>query len=175
MPDAKAGIPTKECGLEELTRKVARVEGQTAGKEEESETSDENGPVHVAKPAQVVSGRRHLRLLVHHLMCRVGRSEEPIMEQRAARTLAARQDHQTALGKFLEIITGAHASSGRLRRKRRCPGRAFQRLLRSGSSTSQWITASCNSDGSLAVVQPLLMWQCSSSFCGYRTCVRRSF
>ena len=46
--------------LEELAREAARVQGQPAGKGEDSETSDENGP--------------------HHLMCRDGRSVESLLE-----------------------------------------------------------------------------------------------
>ena len=42
--------------LEELTREVPQVQGQPAGKEEDSETSDENGPLPVPKSARVVSG-----------------------------------------------------------------------------------------------------------------------
>ena len=56
---------------EELAREVARVQGQPAGREEDSETSDESGPFPVPNSARVVSGRRHhrLRMLVDHLMC----------------------------------------------------------------------------------------------------------
>ena len=43
--------------LKVLAREVARVQGQPAGKEEDSDTSDENGPLLVPKSAGVVSGR----------------------------------------------------------------------------------------------------------------------
>ena len=36
--------------------------------------------------------------------CREGRSEESLLERRAVRTLAARQNPQTALGKFLKFV-----------------------------------------------------------------------
>ena len=57
--------------LVELARDVARVQGQPAGKEEDSETSGENGPMLVPKSAQVVFGRRRscLWMLVDHFMC----------------------------------------------------------------------------------------------------------
>ena len=48
--------------LKELTREVVRVQGQPAGKEEDSETSDDNGPLPVPKSARVVSGRQQHRL-----------------------------------------------------------------------------------------------------------------
>ena len=51
--------------LVELAREVARVRSWFAGKEEDSEASDENGPLPVPKSAPVVSGRRHHRL---HIM-----------------------------------------------------------------------------------------------------------
>ena len=58
--------------LEELARVVARVQGQLAGKDKDSETIDESGPLLVPKSARVVSQRRNhpLRMLVAHLMCR---------------------------------------------------------------------------------------------------------
>ena len=62
--------------LEELARGVARVQGQPADKEEDSEISNEIGPLLVPKSARGVSGRRHhrLRMLVGHPMCRDGKS-----------------------------------------------------------------------------------------------------
>ena len=68
-------------GLEELAREAARVQGQAAGKEEDSETSDENVPPLVPKSAWVVSGRRHhrVRVPVDHSMCRGGSSEESLL------------------------------------------------------------------------------------------------
>ena len=92
--------------LEDLAREVARVQGQPTGKEEDSETRDENGRPHVPKSARVVSGRQHhrLRMLVFHLMCRDGRLEESLLEQRDVRTLAARRNYQTALGTFFKFV-----------------------------------------------------------------------
>ena len=45
------------------------------------------------KSARVVPGRRHhlLRMLVDHLMCRDGKSEESLLERRLVRTLSARR------------------------------------------------------------------------------------
>ena len=79
--------------LVQLAREVPRVQGQPAGKEEHNETSDENGPLLVPKSARAVSGRRHhlVRMLVDHVMCRDGRSEETLLERRVVRTLAAQR------------------------------------------------------------------------------------
>ena len=78
----------------ELARGVARVHGQPAGKEVDSDTSDENVPLLVPKSAQIVPGRQHHRLrnLVDHLMCLDGRSEESLLERKAVKTLAARRN-----------------------------------------------------------------------------------
>ena len=79
-----------------------------------------------------------------------GRSSRKIslLQRKVVRSFAARQNHQTALGKFLNIL-------GQRRQNRRYFGRVFQRLLCSGNSASYWFTALCCSDGSLAVIQPL--------------------
>ena len=39
-----------------------------------------------------------------HLLCRNGKSEESLLEQRAAKTFAARRNYQAALGTFLKIV-----------------------------------------------------------------------
>ena len=73
MLHASSGGFSETCGsvksFEELAREVARVRG------EDSETSDENGPLLVPKSGRVVPGRRHrrVRMLVDHLKCRDGR------------------------------------------------------------------------------------------------------
>ena len=54
--------------------------------------------------ARVVSGQRHLRLLVDHSMCRVGRSEEFLLDRRAVKTHAAKRNCQTTLGSFLKLV-----------------------------------------------------------------------
>ena len=66
---------TVSKGLEELAREVARVQGQAAGKEEDSVSSDESGPLPVPKSTRVVSGRR-----LHHLVCRDGKLEKLFLE-----------------------------------------------------------------------------------------------
>ena len=75
--------------LEELAREVSRAQGQPVGKEEANETNDKNGPLPVPKSARVVSGRQHhrLRMLVDHLVCRDGRSEESLLDTRSATEL----------------------------------------------------------------------------------------
>ena len=87
-----------------LASDVAQVEGQLAGKEEDSETSDESGPLPVPKSARAVSGRRHhrLRMLVDHLMCRdaVGRIAPGAKSCEDTRRT---RNHQTALGTFLKF------------------------------------------------------------------------
>ena len=59
VPDAKVGVKSEECGrvksLVGLARDVARVQVQPTGKEEESETSDECGPLLVPNSVPVVS------------------------------------------------------------------------------------------------------------------------
>ena len=152
----------------ELAREVARVQGQSAGKEEDSDTSHENEPLFVPKSAQVVSGRRYHRLrnLVEHPTCRDGRLEESLI-RKAVSSLAARRSHQTALGKFSNCAE-KHVSPGRRHRSQRCPSCVSERLLCVGSSTSPCFTASCCRDVSLAVTQQLrvqpLAWESSS--CG---------
>ena len=94
LPDAKAGVLFEE--------EVPRV----PGREEDSETSDENLPLSVPKLARVVSGRQHHRpsTLVHRLMCRDGRSEESLLKRRAVTTLAARRNCQLVLGAFVKFV-----------------------------------------------------------------------
>ena len=70
------------------------------------------------------------------------------------RTLATRRNYQTAPRAFVNVVK-ERAPSGRRRRNRRFPGRAFECLLCPGISASPWFTASCFRDGSLAVIPPL--------------------
>ena len=56
---------------------------------------------------------------------------------------------------FLHVYEGARAPSGRKRRNRRNFGRLLETLLCLANSASPWFAASCCSDGSLAVIQPL--------------------
>ena len=71
---------------------VREYKGQPAGKEEDSKTSDENGPLLVPDSAQVVSGQRHhtARMLVDYVMCRDGKPEGSLPERRVVRSFAAR-------------------------------------------------------------------------------------
>ena len=97
---------TNSKGLEKLAREDARVQGQRAGKEEDSETSNENGPLLAPKSAWFLDDDTTACacMLVDHLMCRDGRSEESLLERGAVRTPSARQSHQTARGKFLKFV-----------------------------------------------------------------------
>ena len=91
LPEICAPVPTPKLAsclkvsvsksFVELAREVARLQGEPAGKEEDSETSDESGRLLVPESARVVCGRLHsgLRLLVDHLMCRDGFSEESLL------------------------------------------------------------------------------------------------
>ena len=84
-------------------------------------------------------------MLVDHLMCRDGRSEESFLERRAVRTLAARQNYQTALGTFhkpvkeraLPLVEDVEIDGALV----------VERLLCPGSSASPCFTASCCRDG----------------------------
>ena len=84
-------------------------------------------------------------------MCRDGRSEEPLLERRAVRTLAARRKYQTALGTFLKFVQKLALLL--VKDVEIDGGRVFERLLCPGSPASQWFAASCCRDGSLAVIQ----------------------
>ena len=135
---------TTPKSLEEVARPV---QGQPAGKEEDSDTSGENGPLPEPKSAQVVPGRRHhcLRNLVDRRMCQDGRLVESLPERLAVISFTARRIHQTPLGTSLKCLKE----------------RVFERLLCPGSSASPWFTASCCRDGSLAVTQPIRVQESS--------------
>ena len=72
-----------------------RFPRQPAGREEDSDTSDENVPPPVLKSAQIVSGRRHHRLYIldNRLMRRDGNLEESL-KQRLIKGPAARRSRQ---------------------------------------------------------------------------------
>ena len=142
--------------LVDLAREVAREQGQPAGKEEDSETSDENGPLPVPKSARVVSGRRHhrLRMLVDLLVYRdrieiVAPGAKSCGDTRSATGSSNRSRNVP------QICKGARVPFLRRCRSRRCPGGVFERLLCPGITASPLFTASCSRDGSLAVIQPL--------------------
>ena len=111
MPDSSTGALLEKCddfhgSREAGTSVCVSSKPSSAGKGEDSETNDENGPLPVPKFARMVSRRRYHRLhiLVDHRMCRDGRSEELLLKRRAVRTLAARRYYQTALGSFLTFV-----------------------------------------------------------------------
>ena len=81
-----------------------RAQGQPVGKEEDSETIDECGPLPLPKSARVVSRRQHHRLhtLVDHLMCRDGRKNRSRREQLCGHSQL--RNDQTALGTFLKFV-----------------------------------------------------------------------
>ena len=67
----------------ELARVLVRAQGQPAGTEEGSESSDESGSLPVPNSARVVPGRRQhrLRIPTYHMMCRDGKLEKLLLEQ----------------------------------------------------------------------------------------------
>ena len=140
--------------------KLREFKASPLAKEEDGGTSDESLPMPVLKSAWVMSGRRHhrLRMLVDHLMCRDGRSEESLLERRAVRALAARRIIKPLLEDSSKFGK-ERGPSGRRRRSRRCHSCVLGRLLCPRSSPSPWFTACCCSDGSLAVMQPLWVQQ----------------
>ena len=87
VPDARCGILSKGCNGVQASRswhaKLLELQGQPAGKEEGSESRDENVPLPVPKSTRVVSGRRHhrLRMLVDHSMCRNEKFEKLLLER----------------------------------------------------------------------------------------------
>ena len=83
----------------ELAREVARVQGQPAGKEEDSETREENFPLLVSKYARVVLWKTTPRTFGVSRW-KVGRIA---LGARAVRTLASRRNLQTALGNSLNL------------------------------------------------------------------------
>ena len=110
--------------------------------------SDEHGSLLVPESAWVVSGRQHHRLRILVLMCRDGKLEESFLKRRAVRSLAARRNYQAALGKFLKCV--------KVRALHLVEDVEVKnaRVAYPSSSISPWFTASCCSDGSLAVIQP---------------------
>ena len=127
------------------------------GKGEDSEPRHESGPPPVPKSAQVVSGRRHhrLRMLVDHLMCRDGRSEESLVERRVARTLAAPRNCQTALGTFLKFVKERALPLVEDVKIDGSAGCVLERFLSKEFSIIAVRRLPAAVDGSLAVIQPL--------------------
>ena len=110
-----------------------------------------SGPLLAPKSARVVCGRRHHRLRrpTDHLM-RDGKLEKLLLK----RTLAASTVLSNRAWDVPQVCEGERAPSGRRRRNRRCPCRAFEKLLCPGKSASPWFAASWCRDGSLADLGP---------------------
>ena len=151
--------------LKELAREGARVQGQPAGREEDDGSSDVSGPLPVSKPARVVPGRQH-RPVAH-----ANRSFD-VSKRRVGRVVPGAKNCEnprsatdcfvsTLLGTFLTRVKervlpliGDVELDGVL-------GRVLRELLCPGNSASPWFTASCCSDGSLAVFLPLWLQKTS--------------
>ena len=98
---------TVSKSLGELAREVALSQGQPAGKEEDSEISDDHGPLPLPKTAREVSwGRHRLRMLIDHLMCRDGKLEESLLE----RTAVSATESSYRPCKVPQVWSEAHAS-----------------------------------------------------------------
>ena len=101
MPAACLKSVTNSTSLEKLAR-LRRDRGQPAGKEGDSETSDENEPSLVPKSA------RGGFWTTTPPPARFGRSREGKLEEspeaKSCEALAAGRSHQTALGKFLKSV-----------------------------------------------------------------------
>ena len=90
---------TNSKSLQKLARVVARFRGQPAGKEVVNETSDGKRAITYA---EVNTGGF---LTTTPPPAHAGRSfEASLLERRTVRTNTARQNHQTALGKFLKFV-----------------------------------------------------------------------
>ena len=129
--------------LEELAREVARVQCQPAGKEVDSETSNEGGPrLPLPKSAQIMSKRRHHRLcmLVDYLCdlsrWRVGRIAPGAKscEDSCSSTELSNRSWDVEIDGALVVYSNDSFVQG---------------------VPSPWFAASCCRDGSLAVIQPL--------------------
>ena len=112
---------------------VSNSKGLEEWQRGEQRTSDENGPLPVPKFARVISGRRHHRLpiLVSHLVCRVGKLQESLLKQRAARAIKS----SSRCRQVPQVCKGARAPPGRGRRSQRCPSCVSERLLCPGYTT----------------------------------------
>ena len=111
MPDANSGVLSETCdelqeSQEAGTRGCASSRPARWQRGGQRNQRRKRATILAPKSAQVVHGQRHhrLRTLVDQLMCRDGRSEESLLERRAVRTLAGRQNHQNAFGKFLNFV-----------------------------------------------------------------------
>ena len=130
--------------LVKLARDVARVQGQPAGKEEDSETSDENVSLLVPKFARAMSGR-WTSPLAHacpsFVVSCVMQSWKNRSEAKSCESTRSATKSSNRSGQVPQVCQGARAPSGRRRRSRRCFGGVFERLLCPGSSASPWFTA----------------------------------
>ena len=142
--------------LEGLAREVGWVRGQhTLAREEDSETSDESGPVACAD--RDITDCFMDWSIIWCAICDVGKSEEEsLLERRGVRTLAARLD-------IIRLLSDRLSNSSRNAQffcsqtaKSTVPWLRVPTIAFSGESSITIVfKASCCSDGSLAVIQPL--------------------
>ena len=98
----QAPVPAS-VGLETLAKKISIVRGPPVGREEDSQTNDEDGALLLPASQMVVSGRRRRRLrpLVDHMMGDGSSNQDSLLERKALRTLATRRNHYNTLLTFL--------------------------------------------------------------------------
>ena len=121
-------VLSEVCGLKELAREGARVQGQPAAKGEDDRSSDVSEPPPLSEPPRVVPGRRHRTLRIHfdHLMCRDGRLKKiSLLKRRASRALAVQRFLSNRAWDVPHVCDEARAPSGRRRRNRLRPGRVL--------------------------------------------------
>ena len=161
VPDANVGVLSEECGSVKESRGAGTrsfassvpTRRQRGGQRNQRRKRAST----CAEAARVASGRHHRRLpmLVDHLTCRDGRSEESLLERRAVGTLAARRNDQTALGTFLKLVK---ARALPLVEDVEIDGAlvAYSNdCFAQGVQHHHFFAASCCRDGLLAVNQPL--------------------
>ena len=156
MPDARGRVLSEECV------------SQGAGLRRSASTRPApwvQRPKWAAASVEACTGCSRTTTLpfphVNHLMCRDGELEKWLLDQKTARTLAVRRFFLTVFGNFPHVCVAARAPSGRRRRNPRCPGYVLKKLLCPRNFALPWFTASCCSDGSLAIIQSLWLQKTS--------------
>ena len=123
LPDAEAGVLSEKCGNVKESRgswhaKLRESEASPLAKEEDSETTDENGPLLVPRSALYCTGRQHhrLRMLDDHWMCRdgVGRSAPGT---KSCENTGSTTELSSRSWDAPQICNGARAPSGRMTSK----------------------------------------------------------
>ena len=122
LPRICSPMPDASCGDLSENELLRDFRGQPAGKEEDSESSDENEPLPVLMSARVVSARQHhrLRILVDHLMRRDGKLAESLLKRVALRALAAQWNHETEKERALHQVEDVEINDARIAYPKLC-------------------------------------------------------